>query len=107
MKKIICLIAFLIGIFGVQLSEVSTAAPRTRSEVKKTGFQDTFKEKQWTTQEKFVDNGSGTSKDDTGSLRDGIGEIPVPSPVTDGLYFLLLAGAAYGIYCFRRTAKRI
>jgi hypothetical protein len=97
MKKLICLAVFLTGIFFAEISFVSAASSAEQQE--RSGFRDPFLEKQTGNgSNAFGEQGNNSSED--GGLRNGIGEIN--APVTDGLYVVLILGAAYAVYCCRR-----
>jgi hypothetical protein len=105
MKKFICLAVFLIGIFFAGISFASASSFVGQQE--KSGFRDPFLEKQMGNESNTFGRQDNNSSEDR-ELRSGIGEIDVPGTIADGLYVVLILGAAYAVYCSRRMpVKRL
>ncbi|MDR0697631.1 MAG: hypothetical protein LBG28_00205 [Tannerella sp.] len=100
MKKLICTVSFLIGIFFVEPSFVSAASLSVGQQERSSGFRDPFQ----TANESNSYSGQGGNSSESGELRNGIGEIS--TPIADNLYLVFILGAAYAVYCYRRGSVR-
>jgi hypothetical protein len=100
MKKIICVVSFLIGIFFMEISFVSAASLSAEQQERSGGFRDPFQ----TANESNSFGGQGNNSSESGELRNGIGEIS--APVADSLYLVFILGAAYAICCYRRASMK-
>jgi hypothetical protein len=99
MKKIICLTCFFISAFLIQTTAFSAPNSLGQGE-SRTGFKDNFKESQWNSSSKNFES----SGDSNATFRNDE-QIGQDSPISDGIYVLLLSSVIYGVYLRRRTKQ--